>query len=74
MCIRDSPGTFVLGHESGHGVAFLKKVGRLYTTPQGGRCYKITDVYKRQPCPCAASAAYFSYSAARRDTVSASEA
>ena len=46
------------------GVAFLKKVGRLYTTPQGGRCYKITsirpqgqmapvsythlDVYKRQ--------------------------
>ena len=26
------------------GVAFLKKVGRLYTTPQGGRCYKITSI------------------------------
>lgn len=26
------------------GAAFLKKVGRLYTTPQGGRCYKITSI------------------------------
>ena len=26
------------------GVAFLKKVGRLYASAQGGRCYKIVSI------------------------------
>lgn len=34
------------------GVAFLKKVGRLYTTPQGGRCYKITSIRPQGRWPC----------------------
>ncbi len=52
------------------GVAFLKKVGRLYASPQGGRCYKIASIrpqgqmallqlegrqrYGCRPCPAGA--------------------
>ena len=36
------------------GVAFLKKVGRLYTTPQGGRCYKITSIRPQGHLPLGA--------------------
>ncbi len=31
---------------------FLKKVGRLYTTPQGGRCYRSPPSAPRGRWPC----------------------